>query len=188
MEESKSRGKNDIFYLLLVVLTLITMVMGITFTYYALVQSEEKDSTRLQTGTLAIDYIDGQSIGEFLFAPINTPDFNDNHSVYRKKFAVTSSGTLDQTLDIYIDVTNNTFSNRALHYSIYLDDGTKLGTGEIPSEGKILLAKEVDLKSGDTKNFVMLVWLQENKQNQDGEIGKTFTGKFDITANQVKYE
>ena len=55
-------SKRDLFYLILLVLTLVTMIIGITFTYLALVSSEKKDSTRIQTGMLAINYVDGKNI------------------------------------------------------------------------------------------------------------------------------
>ena len=50
------------------------------------------------------------------------------------------------------------------------------------------MASGVPLKSNNTKDFTVLIWLQENNQNQDYEQGKSFTGGFDITATQVKYE
>ena len=60
MENSKN--KKDIFYFVVLILTLITMTVGITFTYFSMLAKEEDDSTRIQTGTLAINYIDGKEI------------------------------------------------------------------------------------------------------------------------------
>ena len=39
----------------------------------------------------------------------------------------------------------------------------------------------------ETKKFTVLIWLQENNLNQDYEKGKSFSGGFDIEAQQLKY-
>lgn len=178
--------KNELFYFLLLILTLITMIIGVTFTYFALMASEKEDSTRIQTGTLAINYIDGQAIDTYLLLPINEPNLDSKYSVYKKEFAVSSTGTLDQNLDIYIDIKHNDFSNNALKFAIYDVNNNKMATGFIPKEGKILMTSGYYLKSGSTANFTVLIWLQENNQNQDYEQGSTFSGGFDITAKQVE--
>jgi len=69
-------------------------------------------------------------------------------------------------------------------------DNNKISTGYIPSTKgeKVLMASGVSLKSNNAENFTVLIWLQENNQNQDNQQGKAFVGGFDITATQVKYE
>ena len=54
-----SKSKNDIFYLIVLILTIITLMVGITFTYFSLVAKEKDDSTKVKTGSIAINYIDG---------------------------------------------------------------------------------------------------------------------------------
>ena len=116
------KSKNDIFYLILFVLTIITMIVGITFTYFSLIASEDEDSTKVQTGSISINYIDGEKIDTYALIPINEPTLNTKYSVYKKRFAVSSNGSLDQTLDIYINVTDNKFKNDALGFSLYNSD------------------------------------------------------------------
>lgn len=187
---SKSKNKNEIFYFILLILTMITMILGVTFTYFGLIAKEKDDSTRVTAGTLSINYIDGMAIDTYALLPINEPNLNTKYSVYKKKFTVASDGTLDQTLDLYITVTENNFENNALRYALYDSSNTKLSTGTIPSTkgAKVLMKSGVPLKSNNSKNFTVLIWLQENNQNQDHEQGKTFTGGFDITATQIKYK
>ena len=187
MNTSESKNKSDILYIIVLILTLITMVVGITFTYLSLIKSEEKDNTKIQTGTLSIKYIDGGSIDTYSLVPMDEPTLN-TASVYRKEFAVTSDGTLDQTLDIYLKITKNEFSNNALKFAIYDSSKTKLATGYIPKEGKILMKSGIYLKNKESKNFTVLIWLQTNETNQNSEESKTFVGGFDITATQIKYE
>ena len=44
----KSKSKNDIFYLILLVLTMITMIVGITFTYFGLIASENNSEKQAE--------------------------------------------------------------------------------------------------------------------------------------------
>lgn len=186
----KSKSKNDIFYFILLILTMVTMIIGITFTYYGLIAKEDDESTRIQTGTLSINYIDGMTIDTYGLLPTLEPDLNSEQSIYKKKFSVRSNGTLDQTLNIYLKVKENNFTNDALKYAIYDSTNTKIGAGNLPVEkdAKILMASDVYLKSNNVKEFTVLIWLQENNQNQDHEAGKTFVGGFEITATQIKYK
>lgn len=186
----KSKSKNDIFYFILLILTMITMVVGVTFTYYALIAKEKDDSTKLKAGSISINYIDGMAIDTHFLLPIDEPTLNTEYSVYKKKFSVKSDGTLDQTLDLYIKVTDNKFDNNALKYALYDSSNNKISTGYLPSAkgSKVLMASGILLKSNNTKDFTVLIWLQENNQNQDSQQGKTFIGGFDITATQIKYQ
>ncbi len=188
MEDSKRR-KNDIFYLLLLFFTLITMIIGITFTSFLLLAKEDDDSTKVQTGTLAINYIDGQEIDTYALLPISEPNLNTKYSTYKKSFSISSSNsTLDQNFSIYIDVTNNEFDNNALGFILYDANGNRISSGNIPSSGKVLLASNLELKTGENKSYTVLIWLQDNGKNQDYEQGKNFSGEFYITTKQIKYE
>ena len=188
MEDSKRR-KKDIFYLLLLFFTLITMIIGITFTSFLLLAKEDDDSTKVQTGTLAINYIDGQEIDTYALLPISEPNLNTKYSTYKKSFSISSSNsTLDQNISIYIDVTNNEFDNNALGFILYDANGNRISSGNIPSSGKVLLASNLELKTGENKSYTVLIWLQDNGKNQDYEQGKNFSGEFYITTKQIKYE
>lgn len=187
---NNSKSKNDIFYVILLVLTMITMIIGITFTYFGLIASEKEDSTQIKTGTLSINYIDGKEIAPYLLMPIKEPTLDTKYSVYKKKFSVSSDGTLDQTLDIYIKVTKNEFQNNALKYALYDGKNIKISTGNIPSDegARVLMSSGKKLKSNEKENFTVLIWLGENNKNQDVEKGKIFVGGFDITATQLRYK
>lgn len=187
MNEGKS--KKDIFYFVVLLLTMITMVVGITFTYFNLIASEKEDSTKIQAGSLSINYIDGRTIDTYALLPIDEPTLNTKYSVYKKEFYISSDGTLDQTLDMYINIMKNDFTDNALKYALYNSMNRRIEVGYIPSEGRVLMNNsEIYLKNNTTEKFTVLIWLQENGQNQDHEQGKTFVGGFDITATQVKYE
>lgn len=188
MDSSRSK-KNDIFYLILLVFTLITTIIGITFTSFMLFTTEKEDNTRVETGSIAINYIDGKDINTYALLPISEPNLNTKYSTYKKNFAITSSGsTIDQNFDIYIDVANNEFSNNALGFILYDANGNVVSRGTIPSSGRVLVASSISLKSNETLNYTLLIWLQDNNDNQDYEQGKSFTGGFYIDAQQIKYK
>lgn len=187
MNNSKSR--TDIFYFIVLILTLVIMIVGVTFTYFSLIASEKEDSTKIKTGTLAINYIDGQEINTYALLPISEPNLNTKYSTYKKSFSISSSNsTLDQNFNIYIDVTNNEFDNNALGFILYDANGNRISSGNIPSSGKVLLASNLELKTGENKSYTVLIWLQDNGKNQDYEQGKNFAGEFYITTEQIKYE
>lgn len=183
-----SKRKNDVFYLVLLILTMITMVISITFTYFSLMASQKEDSTKVKTGTLSINYVDGKEFNTYDLIPTGEPNINTDYAVYKKKFSVSSDGTLDQYLDIYMQVTKNEFANNALKYKLYDSNNKKISNGYIPSSGKIILASNQYLKSGTKNDYTVLIWLQENNQNQDYEQKNVFVGSFDVNAVQVKYE
>lgn len=185
-----SKSKNDFFYFVLLILTFVTMIVGVTFTYFSILAKEKDDSTKVQVGSLSINYIDGKEINTYLLLPISEPTLSTKYSVYKKSFSVKSTGTLDQTLDLYINVTENNFESKSLKFALYDSSNNKLSTGYIPTtkNERVLMVSGIPLKSNNSKDFTVLVWLQENNQNQDSQQDRTFIGGFDITANQVKYE
>jgi len=186
---SEGKTKKDMFYFIVLILTMITMIIGITFTYFNLLASEKEDSTIIKTGTLSINYVDGKIFNTYTLLPIDEPSLNTKYSVVKKEFYVSSDGTLDQTLDLYLKVTRNDFTEGALKFVIYNSSNRKMATGYIPITGeKVLMSSGIFLKNNETEKFTVLIWLQENNQNQDHEQGNIFVGGFDITATQMIYE
>ena len=185
MEKEK---KVNVYYLIILLFALIIMIVGATVAYLTLAGKEEDDGTQIWTGTLSINYVDGKEIKAYDLYPIDEPKLGDTMFVYTKNFSVTSNGSLDQNIDLYVDITKNEFVSNHLRYSLYDSDGKKLDTGGFPNDGKILIASNMFLKSGATKDFTLLIWLMETKENQNDEQDCSFSGEFDIFANQIRYE
>ena len=185
MEKEK---KINTYYLVILLLTLIIMLVGAALAYLTLAGKEEDDNTQIWTGTLSINYVDGKEIKAYDLFPIDEPKLGDTMFVYTKNFSVTSNGSLDQTIDLYIDITKNEFASNHLRYSLYDANKNKIDTGGFPTGGKIRIASDIFLKSGETKDFTILLWLMETEENQDNEQNSSFSGEFDIFANQIKYE
>lgn len=185
MEKEK---RINVYYLSILLFVLFIMLVGGSIAYLTLIGKEEDDSTQIWTGTLSINYVDGKEIKAYDLFPIDEPKFGDTMFVYTKNFSVTSNGSLDQTIDLYISITKNEFVSNHLRYSLYDANKNKIDTGGFPTEGKIRIASDIFLKSGETKDFTVLLWLMETEENQNNEQLCSFSGEFDIFANQMKYE
>ncbi len=186
--ETKGNGKVSTFYAFILILALVVMTIGGTLTYYTLVGKEDDDSTEIRTGTLYINYIDGKKIDTYDLYPIDEPGIDSDTYVYKKRFSVESTGTLDQTLDIYVDVTKNEFVSGHLMYALYDSNNNKINSGSIPTSGRLLMSSDVFLKSKEMKSYTVLIWLKETFENQNNEQDCHFNGEFDIEAEQIKYE
>lgn len=185
MESSEEKKK--IFYTIVLILTLITMIVGATLAYFSLVASQKKDDTVLYTGKLEINYIDGVHIKNPVLTPKENPDFYTTEGVYKNTFKVTSSGTLDQTIDIELELSKNEFSPNIMKYKIFNDKGQTLTTGFLPKEGRITLLNNIFLESTGTSTYTLMIWINSTGENQNSELGKTISGRIHIHSKQVKY-
>ena len=186
--KEKRDGRSNIFYILMLLFTVIIMTVGITVTYFVLVGKEEDDSTQVRTGTLYINYVDGKEIKAGNLFPVVEANLNTKENVYKKEFSVKSTGSLDQTMDIYMDIATNEFQDKHLMYALYDSSNNLITTCGIPKSGKVLVASNIFLKSKESKSYTALIWLKETNGNQNNEQDCSFTGEFDILAQQIKYE
>ncbi len=185
MMESSQQKKN-LFYMIVLILTLITMIVGATLAYFKLVASQKEESTVLYTGTLAIEYIDGTYIKNPDLYPIKNVNYNTYKYVYRNNFAVTSTGTLDQTISLDVEITKNEFYENALKYAVYNSEGVEMQRGNVPQSGKVNLASNLYLASNGTTKYTLIIWLDNTNYNQNFEMGNTITGRIDVYAKQVR--
>ena len=185
MENSES--KKQIFYMIVLFLTLITMIVGATIAYFKLVASQEEEATVLYTGMLEINYIDGVYIKDPTLIPTSAPGYNTYEGVYRNSFQVTSSGTLDQAITLELAISKNEFSTNALKYAVYNSKGQKITSGNVPKEGTATLARDMFLKSTGTAQYTLIIWFQDTGNNQNGDMGKIISGKINIHSKQIRY-
>jgi len=178
--------KKRIFYLIVLILTLITMIISATIAYYSLVASQKEEGTVIYTGTLKIDYIDGTYIKDPLLYPMTTVDYNTKEGVYRNSFSIVGTGTLDQIISVDLDVTKNEFTANALKYIVYNDKGIEMSRGYVPQSGKITLADNMYLASNDQAEYTIIIWWDYTDYNQDHDVGKIISGKITAYAKQVR--
>ena len=185
MESSES--KKNIFYMIVLILTLITMIIGATLAYFSLLKSQVEEGTVLYTGKLEINYIDGVYVNNPGLLPIKNPGYNTYSGVYRNNFSVASSGTLEQTIDIELDVSKNEFKPDAIKYAIYNELGQRITKGSVPNEGTVTMASDMYLAPTGTAKYTLLVWLDDTEYNQNDQMGKSIVGKINIHSKQMRY-
>ncbi len=186
MHKSKKKiTKYEIFYLIVLLISLIVMIAGAAMAYFSASVSQEENGTKIYSGTLVINYIDGIEINNPDLYPRMAPsNVNDIDNAYVNRFGVESSGTLDQYLTVYFDVSSNEFTQGSLKYSMFNNDGKLIRSGDIPKSGRVEVASSTYLEAGDTTYFTFMVWLEESGTNQDIEQGKSFVGKMVVEAIQ----
>lgn len=181
-------SKKNLFYIIVLILTLVTMIIGAAFAYYSLVASQKEEGTVLYTGKLEINYVDGVYIRNPSLLPMHNVGYNTYNNVYRNRFSIVSSGTLDQTLSIDIDISKNEFSDGTLKYAVYNTSGSEVKRGNVPQSGKANLADGIFLASDGTATYTIIIWWDDTTNyDQAGEMGKNISGKITAYAKQLKY-
>ena len=182
-----SPSKKRIFYLVVLILTFITMIVGMAMAYYSFVGSQKEEGTVIYTGTLKINYIDGVYMKNPTLRPLNSVDYNTTEDVYRNNFQVTSNGTLNQTIDVNLIVTFNGFYANELKYVLYNSSGTKLATGYIPESGKVNLISNTFLPSNSEATYSLIIWWNNGEDKLQTEMGSSISGRIEVDAKQIKY-
>ena len=176
-------NKKDFFYMVILILTFITIIVGATFAAYSLIYSHKEGGSAVYTGTLSIEYLSGDIISLNKLKPRETININDELNLYKNKFRVTNTGTLDSLLSIILELKVNEFSNRTLMYSIYDQNGL-IVEDYLEGNKEITLSENILLGSSNTKDFILIIWLKENGENQNTEMRKNLVGQIRVDASQ----
>ncbi len=182
-----SNEKKRLFYMIVLLLTLVTMIIGASLAYLKLVSSQKEEGTVLYTGTVKINYIDGKYIDDPELIPLTSVNYDTKDYVYRNNFSIASIGTLDQTISINMEIKENEFKENSLKYIVYSENKKQLATGYLPKSGTVNLADNVFLGHGETAHYTIIIWWVSTGNNQNDEMGSTISGKITAKATQVKY-
>lgn len=182
-----SNSKKNIFYFAVLILTLITLVIGVVFAVYSLFASQREEGTALYTGKLEIDYTDGVYVKNPRLYPKSSVTYNTFDDVYRNKFSIESTGNLDMTMRVDLNVSSNNFEENALRYVIYSDTGQALKSGYVVKSGVMTLVDNVYLPVSGVATYTLIIFLDNKNYNQNFEFGKTIVGKIDVYGQQIKY-
>lgn len=179
-------NKKDLFYIIVLILTLITVIVGATFALYALIHSQEEGKSAVYTGNLKIEYLSGKIINSNLLYPREEPSFETEKNVYKNRFKATNKGSVDSTLTISILINNNDFSEDTLMYSLYNEEEEKIFDGLIEGQGLTQIASNIKLKNNTSCEFTLIIWIKDNGRDQNGEMKKRLTGLIQLDANQTR--
>jgi len=181
---NSAANKKEFFYIVVLILTFITVLIGATFALYSLIFRQEEGTSAVYTGTFAIEYLSGEIIDFHLLKPTVEPTLDTVDNVYRNNFRVKNTGSLDSFISVMIEVNKNEFSNDILMYSLYDGDETVIASGFLQGSKDILLSGDIELANGETEDFVLLIWLNESGDEQNSEMKKSFTGQIVVDATQ----
>ena len=181
-----SANRKDFFYVIVLILTFITVVVGMTFAIYYWIHSQEEGSSAVYTGTLYIEYNSGNLINVNYLTPMGKPSFDTTKNVYRNEFTVTNTGSLNGLIKINIHTTSNKFSDGVIKYLLFNSFGDELATGFLDGEMDRNIVNNIVLNANSSEDFVLLLWLNESNADQGYEMGKTLTGTILIDAVQAK--
>lgn len=180
--------KKNMYYVIMLVMTLIIMLIGVTFALYGMLKSAKEDSTKLYTGKIEINYKDGTYIKNPNLWPTTEPSYQTtSNKVYKNSFSVISSSTIDQTIDVKLNVNINEFTPEVIKYSLYNSKGDKLNTGTVPNNGSITLLSNNYLAKDAVADYTLIIWLDEKNYNQNNEQGKKLQASIEVNAQQIKY-
>lgn len=202
---NNTANKKDIFYIIVLILTFITVIVGATFAIYAFIFQQEEGTSAVYTGTFSAQYINGDIIRAGLLYPREKPTLEDTHNVYKNNFKITNTGSLDGRIDeIIIEIYKNDFEekrlapetknkNIILYYSLYnkdkeeIDNG-KIGGYEIKEDfSEVTIAKNLKIESNKTEEYTLLIWLDDDGNNQDEYKKKEFIGRIRADLFQEEY-
>ena len=128
------RKSNKKKYFILLIFTLFFISISTTLSYFSLIKSQREEGTKLYTGKLEINYLDGVYIKNPALSPRDVPTYDTYDNVYRNSFVVTSSGTLNQTISVDMQILKNEFSSGVIKYMIFNSKGEKMAQGNINHE------------------------------------------------------
>lgn len=109
---NNTANKKDIFYIVVLILTFITVVIGATFAIYTAVYEEKEKVKAVYTGTYSIEYKRGDIIKSNYLSPTENPTLETEDNVYKNEFTVNNTGSIDSKIEIYIDYATNFFDYR----------------------------------------------------------------------------
>lgn len=183
----ESDSKKRLFYIIVLVLTFIAMIISATIAYFSLVSSQKDEDTKLYTGKLEINYIDGTYIKNPTLWPMSKkPNYDTYNNVYRNTFKIVSSGTLEQTITVDMIVTTNTFDEDDIKYCVFNNKGKEMACGDVPLTGKVNLADNLYLSPDGTAEYTLILWLDNKDYNQNSDFGKVIAGKLSVLSKQLK--
>lgn len=187
---NKKENRGGFWYAILAVLTLIVAIIGATYAYLLVSGNNKNNDVIVKAGTLSVKYADGKVVNNPALIPRFKPKhINDTEDAYKKEFIVKSTGSLDQYITIFFDVSNNEFSDNTLKYVVYeeyeeYEENKEVKSGYINGSGNIEIITNSFLKSGNSLRYTMIIWIEENNQLQDSEKNKNISGSFIIDAIQ----
>jgi len=162
------------------IIAILVLVIGITFAYFAATGSA--DSQRITSGELSIKFTTGNILRTTGLIPIQASEVETKATEIN--FSVENTGDLKAYFDVYLSdiVIAEELKDSYFKYRLY-EGETVIGEGNFELVGTDkLLQRSVSIESGVTKNYKVLVWLEESNQDQNAMQNKSLTAKVTVKS------
>ena len=185
MINNTTQNRKNIFYTAMLILTLIITIIGTVYAFTMLMDTQKEGRSTIYTGTLSIDYITGSKI-ECSLVPIYTPASVHDENAYTNTFVLRNTGSLNATVNIFLEISLNEFSSGALKFALYDSNEKIINTGNISDSQILMLSEDILLNAGEENEYTLQIWLDETNKYQNKEMKKKFLASINFDSVQEK--
>ena len=166
------------------------LVIGITYAYFMIRKSI--DFGEINSGNLVMTFEEGS---DELILGTATPIYDEdieNKSSYTS-FSIGNDGSLDMYTSIYFKdiVMDSELENKDFMWRLEDENGEILSQGSFTNieNNQKYVIKNMSIKSGETKNFKLRIWVKETEEDQSIFDGKNFIARVASvgSANEMNF-
>ena len=185
--------KNMVFLSVIAVATLLTAVVGTTFSFFTATVNPDDEkpaqNTSVTTPILGITYaqdgqinmqniVPGAEDQSFIFSVTNSSTVPTTYNLVWSEVSTTITGSEESLKDLTYKIEKCTAGESACTNTSQLQTATQLPTtnGAIPSANAEVVAGSA------TNYYRVTIHFERTEENQDDMQGKTFTGKIVVGA------
>lgn len=170
--------KTLILYIL--VLTIVSLVLGISYASFSISSSSNPNS--IVSGSITTTYTDGiYLLCENMF-PVLASEKNDYSTNY--SFSVKNNSQKPSTIKISLTdlVMDSELKSIVVKYELY-DSTLLVNSGNfLGATTSLLIANNIRLESNMTKNYKLLIYILDDGSNQNNLMKKTLSSKVYVTS------
>ena len=158
------------------------LVIILAFSYAFFFTNVFGNNKTMTFGTLSINYIDGEIINFSNSLPLQESQV-DKYAT-KKNFSVTNTGNVDGYLEVSLtSITIPTeLKNENFRWTLYKDNN-QIGTGNFSevTDNKIVLKNNMALKTGESADFAIALWIYDDGSNQNSMLNKSFVASITVS-------
>lgn len=171
---------------------IMVCLFGVSYAYYSLSNASTEFSTSVEGEDVSVVYAQSEYISTTTGIPITEDQVANKAS--SSKFSALADATTFAGYEVALEVAIADISlDAALQDSYFkiqlLENGTVVKTvtgADIGSNSKVVLKNLSKITVGTTYNYEVRVWIQESGSSQNAMMGKSFTGRIQISSSMKK--
>lgn len=184
--------KRMIVILVVAVTVIIVCLFGVSYAYYSLSNASTDFSTTVSNDDVYVVYAQSEYISTTTGIPIKADEVASKASA--SKFSALADSTKFAGYEVALEVSLVDVSlDSALQVSDFkiqiLENGSVINTltgADIGNNSKVVLKKLSKITVGTTYNYEVRVWIQESGSSQNAMMGKSFSGRIQISSSMKK--